>query len=304
MTQVAVVGSCNVDLVVTCTALPRPGETVMCDSLTTVPGGKGANQAVACARAGARTTLIGAVGAGAQGELVVASLQDAAVDVSRLRTVSRPTGTALIMVDAAGENLIAVVPGANEALVGLTAGDRAAIAGASVLLLQLEIPLPTAIEAAVAARSSGTTVVLNAAPPRRLPPELLAATDLLVVNEHEAAELCGGKGADPEATARALLARVPAAVITLGAAGALYGARDGEPVRVQAPAVRAVDTTAAGDTFTGVLAVGLAEHRPIPEALRRACAAASIAVERLGASASIPARREIDARFAEVYGTR
>jgi ribokinase len=298
--RLVVVGSCNIDLVATGPRLPGPGETVLCGELITVPGGKGSNQAIAAARAGAACRLLAAVGAGEHGDLILSTLAAAGVDCRQVRRVAGPSGTALIMVGAGGENLIAVVPGANSSLVDLTAEERATIEGAALVLLQLEIPITTVTEAAVIARRGGATVVLNVAPPARLPSALMTAVDVLVANEHEAAVVAGSeRGA--EESARLLLSEVPAAVITLGPAGAVYLDRSGEPVRVPAPAVSAIDTTAAGDTFVGFLAVALAEQRPIRDALQRACAAASISVERLGASASIPTSMEMEARLQSVY---
>jgi ribokinase len=294
--RVVVVGSCNIDLVATGPRLPRLGETVLCRELTTVPGGKGANQAIAAARAGADCLLLAAVGDGEHGDLIRSTLAAAGVDIGRVRRVDGPCGTALIIVGGAGENLIAVVPGANSSLVGLTAAEHSAIRGAAVVLMQLEIPMATVAEAAISAREGAATVMLNVAPPAQPPPELMTAVDVLIANEHEAAVLIGPT-LDAEASARALLGQVPAVVITLGAAGAIYMNRSGDFVQVPAPAALAIDSTAAGDTFAGFLAAALAERRPVQEALMRACAAASISVERAGASASIPTRAEMEARF-------
>jgi ribokinase len=280
--RIVVVGSANLDLVVTAPVLPRPGETVLGGEFTTVPGGKGANQAVAAARAGGQVGFVGAVGdddfARSQRDNLVA----AGVDVSRLRTVPGPSGIALIAVDEHAENLIVVAPGANAALTDLDAADRAAISGADVLLCQLEIPVETVAQAAAA----GTFTVLNAAPARQLPAEVLSTVDLLVVNEGEAEVL---------AQAGDLLDLVPRVVTTLGARGAAYADRDGMRLDVAAPKVRAVDTTAAGDAFTGALAVAWAEGRPVEEAVRWACVAGAVCATRPGASSSLPTRAEIEA---------
>ena len=299
--EVTVVGSCNIDLVASCLRLPLPGETVMCRDLATMVGGKGANQAIAAARAGAHCSLIAAVGTGAHSDQILAVLRSAGVGTALVRTVAGPPGTALIMVDEAGGNLIGVVPGANAALTDLNPPELEAVAGAGVLILQLEIPIRTVTEAALAARSAATMVLLNAAPAQQLAPELLEAVDLLVANQSEAALLSGVIG-DDLAAARRLLEWVPAAVVTLGAEGALYVARHGEPIRVAAPRVQPVDTTGAGDTFTGVLGAALGERLPVRAALERACAAASIAVESSGAATSIPDRAAIDARVRGAYG--
>jgi ribokinase len=281
--RIVVVGSVNMDLVVNAPVLPRPGETVMGERFVTVPGGKGANQAIAAARAGGRCAMIGAVGQDDFGDVMRQNLAASGVDVARLRTVPGPSGVALIAVDANAENLIVVAPGANAALTRLDVQDRLAIEGADVLLCQLEIPLPTVAQAAAAARTAGTMVVLNAAPARPLPAELLAAVDVLVVNQHEA-----------EVIGAAALELVPRVVTTLGAAGAVYTDREGARLEVPAPKVEAVDTTAAGDAFTGALAVALASKRPIAEAMRWACAAGALTATRRGASTALPTAAEID----------
>lgn len=295
--RVVVVGSANLDLVVTAPALPRPGETVLGGNFTTVPGGKGANQAVAAARAGARVGFIGAVGQDSFAQPQRDSLAAAGVDVSRLRTVPGPSGVALIAVDDAAENLIVVAPGANAALTTLSTPDRDAIAAADVLLCQLEIPLSAVAEAAATARAAGTVVVLNAAPARTLPGEVLDVVDVLVVNEGEA-EVLAGRPAAPED----LLDLVPRVVMTLGARGAAYADRDGVRLEVPAPRVDAVDTTAAGDAFTGALAVAWAEGRPVERALHWACAAGAVCARRPGASSALPTRAEIDQMFTAAYG--
>ena len=277
--RIVVVGSANLDLVVTAPILPRPGETVLGGEFTTVPGGKGANQAVAAARAGGQVGFVGAVGDDDFARPQRESLVAAGVDVSRLRTVPGPSGVALIAVDEHAENLIVVAPGANAALTDLDAADLAAISGADVLLCQLEIPVETVAQAA----ATGTFTVLNAAPAGQLPAEVLATVDLLVVNEGEAAVLGD------------LLDLVPRVVTTLGARGAAYADRAGLRLEVAAPRVRAVDTTAAGDAFTGALAVAWAEGRPVLEAVRWACAAGAVCATRPGASSSLPTRAEIEA---------
>ncbi|MFE1379746.1 ribokinase [Streptomyces sp. NPDC058740] len=292
MTSIVVLGSTNMDLVAYVGRAPARGETVTGRDFRTVPGGKGANQAVAAARAGAEVSMIGAVGADDFGTRLRAALEHSGVDTDLLRTAEGPSGTAHIVVDDEGGNAIVVIPGANGTVTSLDHGDEALIATADALLLQLELPLPVVVEGARTARGLGVRTVLTPAPARPLPPELLAATDLLVPNEHEAAALTGLT--DPAAAAQALLKEVPEVVVTLGAAGCLYAARGAEPVTVPAPRVQAVDTTAAGDTFVGALAVALAEERPVPRALAWASAAAALSVQRPGASTSMPYRSEID----------
>jgi ribokinase len=294
---IAVFGSVNMDLVAYVATAPRRGETVSGREFRTVPGGKGANQAVAAARAGGAVTMIGAVGADAFGGELRAALDGAGVDTAGLRTAPGASGTAHIVVDDDGGNSIVVVPGANGTVTGLAPGDDERIAAAGTLLLQLELPMDGVVAAAEAARGHGVRTVLTPAPARPLPGRLLAATDLLVPNEHEAAALTGRS--DPHQAAAALLEQVPEVVVTLGGAGSLYAARGREPVVVPALAVRAVDTTAAGDTFVGALCVAYAEGRPMPAALAWAAAAAALAVQRPGASSSMPERAEIDRLAAE-----
>ncbi|WP_405786904.1 ribokinase [Streptomyces sp. NBC_01367] len=300
MTAIAVLGSTNMDLVAYVAKAPRLGETVTGRAFRTVPGGKGANQAVAAARSGGEVVMIGAVGADEFGVRLRSALTAARVDTAALRTVEGTSGTAHITVDDEGGNSIVVVPGANAAVTGLETGDEARIAAAGSLLLQLELPLSAVLAGARAARAHGVRTVLTPAPAQSLPADLLAATDLLVPNEHEAAALTGLT--DPLRAAEALLAEVPEVVITLGAAGALYAARGREPLTVPAPRVRAMDTTAAGDTFVGALAVALGERRPMPEALRWASAAAALSVQRPGAQDSMPTRAETDAFSAAQRG--
>ncbi|MFC6017652.1 ribokinase [Plantactinospora solaniradicis] len=308
--RVVVVGSTNLDLVVTTPTLPRPGETVLGDALRTVPGGKGANQAVAAARAGASCAFVGAIGRDGFADQLRANLAESGVDVRCLRDVPGPSGVALIAVDASAENIIVVAPGANGELTSLADPDRAAVEAADVLLCQLEVPLSAVVQAAGWARDAGTTVVLNAAPARPLPAELLDAVDLLVVNQVEAAVVAGQAGhAEPDGLLDLLVALVPRVVMTLGAEGARYADRSGLRLEVEAPKVEAVDTTAAGDAFTGALAVAWAQRRgPAPPAavtavLRWACAAGAACAQRPGASSALPTRDEIDALYARTYPT-
>ncbi|MGV8883550.1 MAG: ribokinase [Rhodoglobus sp.] len=288
MHGVIVVGSANVDQVFSVERIPQPGETVMSTGLAIVRGGKGQNQAVAAARAGAATTFIAARGTDSFGDLTETGLREDGIDVTHLRTVDAPTGTALIAVDRGGENSIIVEGGANAHLVTLTEDEKVAIADASVLLLQLEVPLETVVAAARAAASTSTIAVLNAAPIRDLPDELLSYLDILVVNEHEAAHLLAARPGT-------ITDLVPTVVQTLGAAGAvLY--RRGEPdVSVPAPVVTAVDATGAGDTFCGAFAAALAEGQDAVSALRFAVTAGSLSVQAHGAVPSIPLRAAIDA---------
>ncbi|MEU6536911.1 ribokinase [Streptomyces sp. NPDC047000] len=292
MTSVAVLGSTNMDLVAYVAKAPARGETVTGREFRTVPGGKGANQAVAAARAGGSVSMIGAVGGDAFGDRLRAALEESGVDTGALRTVDGASGTAHIVVDDEGGNAIVVIPGANATVTALTPHDEAVIARADALLLQLETPLEGVLAAAEAARRHGVRTVLTPAPARPLPPGLLAVTDLLVPNEHEAAALTGRT--DPYEAADALLEQVPEVVVTLGSAGSLHASREAGKLLVPALRVTAVDSTGAGDTFVGALSVALGEGRPMPEALAWASAAAALSVQRSGASTAMPYRAEID----------
>ncbi|GLW11023.1 ribokinase [Microtetraspora sp. NBRC 13810] len=292
--MISVFGSANMDLVAYVAQAPALGETVTGRAFRAIPGGKGANQAVAAARAGGSVLFLGAVGDDAFGPELRATLAGAGVDVTHLRTEPGPSGIAHIVVDDRGGNSIIVVPGANGAVTGPTDAGAEAIGRSGALLLQLELPLAAVTEAARRAR---TEVILTPAPVVPLPGDLLDAVTLILPNEHEAAAITGRK--DPGQALAELLERVPEAVITLGGEGALYGARDAAPVHVPAFEVRAVDTTAAGDTFAGALAVAREEGRPPADALRFASAAAALSVQREGASTSMPLRAEIDRFLAE-----
>jgi ribokinase len=290
MTKIAVFGSANMDLVAYVAEPPGRGETVTGSEFRTVPGGKGANQAIAAARAGATVRFIGAVGDDDFGSRLRTTLADSGAEVSLLRTVPGATGIAHIVVAADGGNSIIVVAGANAAVTAPAPPD---LAGCAALLLQLELPMPAVQAATRAARTAGVPVTLTPAPVRELPGDLLAGVDLLVPNEHEAAKITGV--ADHERALAALLELVPEVVITLGERGALYGARGAESIQVAAQWVTVVDTTAAGDTFAGALAVARAEGLPPAPALRFAAAAAALSVGTAGASTSMPSRAEIDA---------
>ncbi|MFI5791849.1 ribokinase [Streptomyces sp. NPDC051677] len=322
MTDIVVLGSTNMDLVAYVEKPPQRGETVTGREFRTIPGGKGANQAIAAAHAGATVSMIGAVGNDAFGarprstlELPHSRLRSSGgtpigVNTDRLRTVESPSGTAHIVVDDEGGNAIVVVPGANGTVDHLVPGDEVLISSADALLLQLEVPLAAVVAGARAARAHGVRTILTPAPApaQPLPPELLAAPALLVPNEHEATALTGRT--DPREAATALLDGVPEVVVALGSAGSLYAARGTEPLTVPAPHVAAVDSTGAGDTFVGALADGgpparakprvgdLGEERPVREALAWAAAAAALSVQRPGASASMPYRSEIDKQYA------
>ncbi|MET7859037.1 ribokinase [Streptomyces sp. NPDC005318] len=293
MTAIAVLGSTNMDLVAYVARAPERGETVTGREFRTIPGGKGANQAIAAARAGGEVLMIGAVGDDAYGTRLRAELEHAGVETDLLHTAEGPSGTAHIVVDDTGGNAIVVIPGANGTIHTLGPGEMAAIAEADLLLLQLELPLSAVVEGARMAHAQDVRTILTPSPVQPLPDELLEFVDLLIPNEHEACALSGNS--EPHAAAEILLRKVPEVVITLGGKGCLYAARGGEPVHVPAPEVTAVDTTGAGDTFVGTLAVALGEGRPMAEALAWASSAAALCVQKPGASTSMPYRAEIDA---------
>ena len=273
MTRITVVGSVNMDLVFGLAELPSPGETVLASSLHSEPGGKGGNQAVAAARAGADVQLVAALGADATGSALRKHLQDNGVGLDGVGSLPVPSGTAAIMVGSSAENMIVVAPGANAHLTLDSRHVRAVVADCDVLLLQLEIPPATALAAARLAKDSGATVVLNASPPGADPhtlAALAAAIDVVIVNDAEAAGWHWP---------------VPHLVITRGADGAVHRTAAGE-THVAAPEVEAVDTTGAGDVFAGVLAAG---WRTDPtHALLRAVTAGALATLVAGAGNCAP----------------
>jgi ribokinase len=292
--KVVVVGSANVDQAFRVVTIPVPGETVMSTGAATARGGKGQNQAVAAARAGASTTFICAVGDDEFGRLTRDGLSRDGVDTALVRTVDARTGTALIAVDDSGENTIIVDAGANAALIGLTEADMTALCAADVLVIQLEIPLETVSAAARIARAGNTTVILNAAPIQDLPAGLLADVDILVVNEHEAAHLARDAAGDRDGSTDKASALAPVVIVTQGARGAVLHESGSHQIQVAAPWVEAVDATGAGDTFCGALAASLAEGMTVHTAVRFAVVAASLSVQRAGAVPSIPQRATID----------
>ena len=299
--RIVVLGSLNADLVVAVPRLPRPAETVLGDRLRTFPGGKGANQAVAAARLGGSVCMVGRVGQDAFGDLLLQSLAADGVDTAAVdRDPDEPTGVALILVEEGGQNLIAVAPGAN-ARVGPREVERAAdhLNSESVLLLELEVPLPVVDSAAVAAHQRGSRVILNAAPATAvLPDGLLRHVDVLVVNEVEAATLFGSSVQsleDAAAAGRSALEQgTGAAIVTLGAAGAVVVQPAGVSPIGAYPVV-AVDTTAAGDAFVGALALSLLRGADLVAAARLGSAAGAAAVTRPGAQSSLPTPADVQA---------
>lgn len=296
---VLVVGSVNVDLTVAAAHLPRPGQTVSGGVLHRGHGGKGANQAVAAARAGAVVRFVGAVGRDGDGDEVVAVLAGEGVDVDGVARVDAHTGTALICVDAAGENQIAVAPGANR----LIRAEGVDPTGAAVVVAQLEVPAPVVAEVFGRAREVGARTVLNAAPVHPGDEDairaLLAVVDVLVVNVHELDALAPGDGPAAE-PARALGGSGPSAcsvLVSRGAAGVVWVPPDDPPLEVAGHVVEAVDTVGAGDALCGALAAGLALGLDDESAVRRANAAGALAATRPGARSS-PTAAEVDALLA------
>ena len=291
--MILVAGSSNLDFVVRAHHIPAPGETVLGRDFKTFPGGKGANQAVACARAGgAPTTLLTAMGADSFAAPIEASLSQASVALNIVRVTEQPTGTAFICVSEDAENAITVAPGAN---LYLLEEHLPSLQDVSHLLMQLEIPLRTVVAYAKAARQQGVAVVLNAAPIQELPPDLLEWVDILVVNEGELASLSQHSGSIAECLERIA---VPTVVVTLGHRGCC--ARFQGVFLVQpACSITPVDTTAAGDTFCGSLVAALSGGASMPQALSVAGAAGALACTRLGAQSSIPQQAEVTAFVAQ-----
>ena len=298
LARIVVVGSSNTDMVVRVPTLPRPGETVIGGDFFTAHGGKGANQAVAAARAGGSVTLVACLGDDALGEETIAALAADGIAVDQVRRVADTrSGVALILVDEHGENSIAVAPGANALLTPeQIAACAELLSPDDVLLVQLETPIESVVAAVSTASLAGARVILNPAPARELSRELLSLVSVLTPNESEAARLTGlptGAAEELDAAATALLHRgVGAVVITLGAGGA-YVATTELRETIAAYPVKTRDTTGAGDVFNGALAVALAERMRLADAVRFANAAAAISVTRDGAQPAAPIRAEI-----------
>jgi ribokinase len=291
--RVAVVGSINADLVLRVPTLPVGGVTMPATDLRRLPGGKGANQAVALARLGAEVAMVGAVGDDDDGRWLLRVLRDEGIDVDAVAVLAdAPTGLAVVVVDDAAENAIVVVPGANAAVT--TSGAAGALSGAAAVLMQLEIPTGAVAAAAGLGRAAAATVVLNAAPAVSLPDEVLSLVDVLIVNASEAHALAGA--GNPEACAARLRARGPSkVVVTMGAEGVVID--DGNAIHLPAFPVEALDTTGAGDCFAAAFTHAIAGGQTAAAAARYASAAAAIAVTRAGAQ-SMPTRDEVAAFLA------
>ncbi len=296
--MLVVLGSINADLLFRVKTLPRPGETVLCPEYTFAPGGKGANQAAAAAKAGAEVRFVGNVGADAYGPVVRELLREAGVEVSGLATVDRPTAIAVIGVDERGENAIIVASGANLETRAAQVPDSL-LGPETTVLCQNEIRSEESFALLSRARGRGARTILNLAPAGPIPGKVLEALDVLVVNEIEAAAAAGHEAGEPETLARELHARFGlTCVVTLGPRGALAVGPAGL-FRVPPLAIDPVDTTGAGDAFVGVLAAFLDRRTPLAEALHRATVAAGLACEQVGAQTAQPRDAEIEARLAD-----
>lgn len=286
--MILVAGSANLDFVVQVPQIPAPGETVLGRDLAFFPGGKGANQAIASARAGgAPTDMLLALGDDWFAEPIESSLAAAGVRTHLVRVPDKRTGVAFITVSDDAENSITVAPGANNEL---SIADLPSTANYSHLLLQLETPISVVTEYARAAKTQGTKVVLNAAPAQSLAAELLALIDILIVNEGELAVVAGYDGDIASCLERV---QVPCVIVTLGSRGCC-AREDGNIISQEGIAVTAVDTTAAGDTFCGVLVAALSQGQSLQQALERANAAGALACTQLGAQSSIPSSDDVD----------
>lgn len=293
--MIVVLGSINADLVVRVSELARPGETVSGENLRMFPGGKGANQAVAAARAGAAVRMVGALGRDGFAEVAMKGLIGAGIDASGVHVTEKPTGVALIAVDRHGQNCITVAPGANDEV--SAAWLEGALGRNDILALQLEIPGAAVVDGIRLAKSLGARSCLNAAPARELPVGAYPELDYLIVNETEAETIAHRHQlpADPRSFALSIRKKWGTrAIVTLGKKGAL-GVDCDKVVRVPAPTVRVVDTTAAGDSFVGAFLAALDRGGDMAEAMKMGVAAGSLACTKEGAQTSMPAAAEIQA---------
>lgn len=298
MAKLTVLGSINVDHLLQVTEFPRPGQTLEADNYQTVPGGKGANQAVAAARLGAQVSMVGCIGEDPIGQQMKLGFAEDGIDTGAIdRVFGEATGMAMIYVNAKGENNIGIWPGANGALsVERVRAHQRVIEEADLLLIQLETPLESLVEAARIAKAAGTRVVLNPAPAKSLPDALLNNVDIITPNETEAEQLTGivvDNDESAAAAARCLHDKfgIDMVIITLGKRG-VWLSHQGRQQRLCGYKVDAVDTTAAGDTFNGGFVTALLEGQSVDDALRFGQAAAALSVTRLGAQSSIPSREE------------
>jgi ribokinase len=306
MSDILVIGSLNADLVVRSPRFPEPGETISGEDLQIIPGGKGANQAVAAARQGANVAMIGRVGSDSFGPFLLENLKNNHVDASHVVSDDSASGTAIIVVDANGQNSIVLSAGAN-GRVSSSDVDHASALHPSLLLLQLEIPIPTVLQAAQYAKSNGVHVILNPAPAHSLPAELISLADFIIPNESELALLTGLEVKDTstaEQAAKVLLTQgAKNVIVTLGGKGALIVTTD-KTTHIPSHKVDVVDTTAAGDAFIGGFAArllssdlkagGKLSDMELQRAVRHGCACGAFAVTRFGAQPSLPTKEEIE----------
>jgi ribokinase len=296
MPDILVVGSLNADLVVRTPRFPQPGETISGEDLQVIPGGKGANQAVAAARHGAQVSMLGRVGNDGFGEFLLDNLHSNHVDSQQVQRDDASTGTAIIVVDSNGQNSIVLSAGANGKVSSMDV-DNASFSDHKLLLLQLEIPIPTVLSATRRAHESGLSVILNPAPAKQLPEELISLTEYLIPNETELSLLSGMDVNDlpsAERAAKTLLARgVKNVIVTLGSKGALI-VTGTQVTHVESFKVNVVDTTAAGDAFIGGFAYSLLQNKSLEESVCYGCACGALATTSFGAQPSLPTKEEVE----------
>ena len=296
MPDILVVGSLNADLVVRTPRFPQPGETISGEDLQVIPGGKGANQAVAAARLGASVSMLGRVGGDNFGDFLLDNLKSNNVDSQLVQRDESSTGTAIIIVDENGQNSIVLSAGAN-GKVSLSDVEHASFSTFSLLLLQLEIPTPTVLSAAKLAKENGVQVILNPAPAKELQDELISRADFIIPNETELSLLTNMEADDVpsvEKAAKKLLERgAQNVIVTLGSNGALIVTQD-LIEHIQPFKVAVTDTTAAGDAFIGGFATALLQNKSLEKAVRYGCAAGALATTKFGAQPSLPTKEEVE----------